>query len=233
MINDIYCADTMESLLYEDKRTITKRPIKANEVNKKIRLIDLDKPLIGQRVFTTDDEILLKSKKFDHVLTFDDKELLVEFAPLLFNTSTNYQGLINDMYGLIKLVWEYRLHTSPNYVINQIRADFTTIYEKDQAKLENAFTKILDKFINDFMGGDLISNAGDIKIDHNGIREGDLPNPKEVKKILQTMKENPSYYITTKPDKPKADKGEIKEYLVGLKLKDKSDTIKEFAKKIQ
>lgn len=227
MIEDTYCKDTMNSLVYEDRRTITKKPIRANEVGEKCVLLDTEKPL-GEIAMTTDDEILLKAKKFDHVLTFDDRELLVKYAPRLFNTSTNYQGIRDDMYELVNLVWEYRLHSSPNYGINQIRADFPSIYENDQAEIENAFIKHLDKLINNFMGGDLISNAGDIKIDHDGIKEGDLPNPKEVKKILQTMKENPSYYITTKPTKPKADKNEIKDYLAGLKLKNKTDEIKSF-----
>ncbi len=183
-------------------------------------------------IFPIDAKYMHFSDK-NNILSNTDKNLLIAYASRLFNTTPHPDSIENDMYGLVKLVWEYRLYKSPSYVVNFIREEkhFSTKYSHNLKLIEKAFIENLTRVI-DFMDGDIF--LADIRLNEetNVITKGTLPKPKKVKEILQIMRDNPNYYIATKPSKPMADKKKIKDYLAGLKLKNKTDEIKAFYKKI-
>ena len=168
-------------------------------------------------IMTTDD-IAISSKKFSttEFLTEQDKNLFIEYAPKLFNTTLNPTRIRNDMYELVNLVYKYRLHTSSNYGINYIREHYPKFYEQDQPQREKALVDLLTNAI-EAMGGNILSTEKGTKF------------KKQIRKVCK----NPSDYIPTMPPKPKANKKVIEKYLKSLKLKNRSKIIKKFIKELQ
>lgn len=164
-------------------------------------------------IMTTDD-IAISSKKFSttEFLTEQDKNLFIEYAPKLFNTTLNPTRIRNDMYELVNLVYVYRLHGNPSYGINVIRNNsFNRYAKKSKSEKEKALIMNIEKVL-DLMGGDFFHTEKGF----------------DIKQALKTVCKKPSDYIPSKPSKPTADKNEIKSYLLELNLKNKTKDIEAF-----
>ncbi len=158
----------------------------------------------------------------ENILSSTDKELLIEYAPLLFNTSTNYKGLIDDMYKLVELVWEYRLYESPNYGVNYVKNHNFNRYAKDPKDKIKSFSGHIDALI-ELMGSNFSSGTP---------KDPNMPTPAQLKVMLKYAKEHSDIYLPTKP-KVSTNKNIFKDYLKGLNLGGKSDEIEAFSKCIE
>ena len=153
------------------------------------------------------------------ILSDMDKELLTEYAPKLFNTSTNLKGIKNDIFKLVDLIYKYRLYNSPHYIINRIRNSFPTKYEKDLPQKEQALADGIETVLE--LMGDILSVEDDI----------------ELKNKIKEIGKNPSKHIPKKPPSPKKYKDytsltTIKNYLSSLKM-NKKKTIDEFIERLE
>lgn len=215
-IEDYDCTEMMETILYSD--------------NKDLELFFDDE----ENILNNDEELELGNE--DTILTIEDKELLVKYAPKLFNTLANPEQLEGSMVGLVKVFREYNLNADPRYAINYVRDNFPTFGDK-KGKTEKEL--ILIKKINqviDLMGGDLYhKDTNTIQIDPktNEMQESDEPKATEIKTLLKMVRDNPGAYIPNKPQKPTTDKNIIKNYLFSLKLADKTNNIEAFIKAIK
>ena len=144
-----------------------------------------------------------------------DEELLIEYAPKLFNT---YEGknLKEVMIDTAVLIHNYR----SSYFSNVLNKNFMNGYplimkNKSESERYNAFKNKTEDIIK-LLGGDVV-----------GTKKGN-----ELKKLLRDALENTEDYFIPKPSiiEPKSI---IENYLVGLKLEGKSLIIKDFIKAIK
>ena len=126
------------------------------------------------------------------------------------------------MYGLVQLVWEYRLYQSPNYGLNYVKKHNFKRYTKDKKPMVDSFTGHIDSLI-ELMGGNFSSDTP---------KDPNMPTPAQLKVILKYTKEHSDIYLPTKP-KVSANKNIFKNYLKGLKLEGKTDTIDNFLRDIK
>jgi len=183
--------------------------------------------------FITDDTPIFERFKngvnYDFLwLTTNDKELLIKYAPKLFNTFQNIDILKNSMYQLAKHISDYR---------------FEKHHYKEQQQEVNQYSHSHKKFDEKY---EILQ--GHIKAILNMIGSDYLPN-EEKYKALRTSKDafieelNKAYctpydYLPRRefyrPDKTKPySKKSIRDYLIELKLPNKSKIIEEFLKKIK
>jgi len=155
--------------------------------------------------------IIVNSREFDTMMTEDDRIFLIDYSSKLFNTTKNPKNIENDIYKLVKLVYEYKQNSSETYGVNVIRENYPKTFKKDQSRKEPALIKHTETIL-EIMGGDLFHTEQGY----------------ELKKLLKDVVNNPTKYIPKKPTKPQTDKTSIKKYLFSLKLKNKTATIESF-----
>jgi len=244
------CTEMMEAII--DGVDYESRPLTDEEINRVLKKIhghaEDSKILFAEHLkepyredwVKREDEDATGSIKFRSALTENDISLLTKYAPLLFNTSTS-KNVKQDMYALVKLVWKYRLHRSPNFGVNYVIDNSLNHYqnwekEKRKQRIEKTLIDSLKTALK-IMGGNTISTNHNINYndEENEIIENKdgSPSAHQVKKILQMVIDNPNDYIPTEPPKPKADKKTIEEYLISLKLKGKSSDIEAFTEAIK
>jgi len=150
-----------------------------------------------------------------HQLTNEDEQLLLEYAPKLFNVY-NDKNLKEVMLDTAILIHNYR-----NNFIGQEISKFAFVgyplvmKNKTENERQKSFKNQTYNIIN-LLGGDLI-----------GTKKGN-----ELKKLLNDALENTQDYFVQKP-KLIEPKKIIENYLVGLKLEGKSLIIKDFIKAIK
>lgn len=215
-IEDYGCIEMMEAILYDAS--------KEGEPE-----VDDD-----GNILNNDEELEFDAE--DTILTIDDKELLIEYAPQLFNTLLEPEQLEKAMLGLVKVFREYRLNGDSRYGINYIREHSPSFgAKKGRAEKEEDLVKKITQVI-DLMGGDLYhkdTNTIQINPNTNEMQESDEPKATEIKDLLKRVRDNPSAYIPSRPLKPSTNKNNIKDYLFKLELANKTDTIEAFIKAIK
>jgi len=150
-------------------------------------------------------------------LNLDDKLLLEDYAPKLFNTYEDRQKLDKIMHKLALLLSNYR--KEPNY-----NKSMKIFYEgegvhsknKSEEKRKEAFQKHCDNLYGLLGTGFLRSEKGN-----------------ELQKMLKDAFYNPQEYMPPKPKKITNSYSNIHNFLTDLKLPGKSDTITEFITKLR
>jgi len=167
------------------------------------------------------DDITIKSQKFKQgVLLEEDKSLLIEYVPKLFDTLLETKTeIMYKMFELVNHVWKFRLYNDPHFMINRMRDNFPTKYENDLPQKNQALINSIDTVL-ELMGGDLDA-------------EGDT----ELKTQLREVRKNPSKHIPKKPPSPKkhakyVSLTTIRKYLSSLNL-DKQKVVDEFIDKLE
>lgn len=166
------------------------------------------------------------------ILTENDKTLLEDYAPKLFNTIDNEREAGKMMKGLLKVLYKYRYETSEYSIPNDAKKRIPTYKHRSIEDKAIALKKKIAKSnktistlkeIIDLMGGENFHTVQgeELKKHFNGLKKHLLNadrHPKEYIPIIRTTK------ITKK---------EIEDYLIGLNLSKKGATIKDFLAKIQ
>jgi hypothetical protein len=152
-------------------------------------------------------------------LTEEDKELLIEYAPKIFNTY-NGKNLEDVMKETAILLHNYRNKQSENKIINFFFSDAKVMYEKQKEdKRHEAFKKHIISAYR-LLGNDAIGTP----------KGNELKN--ELQNILENVLNNKDEYFIKKP-KVTATKKDIEKFLNSLKLSGKSKIIQEFIKEIE
>ena len=144
-----------------------------------------------------------------------DEELLIEYAPKLFNTY-NGENLKEVMIDTATLIHNYQSSFFGNAINNIIMDGYPLIMKnKTPNERQESFRNQVENIIK-LMGGDVA-----------GTKKGN-----DLKQLLRDALENTQDYFITKP-KILEPKKNIENYLVGLKLDGKSLIIKDFIKAIK
>lgn len=202
---------------------------------------------ITDKWFIIEDEIAFKTKKFEDevILSFDDKELLIEYAPKLFNTWKDTNTLKEIMFNFVDKVYQYKFMKSPNNMHNQLNNNLSPTYAKHNHRKIQALSDKLKEAL------DLMSRYDCFFEDHVRVGSTIEDNFREklpkslatrheetvgnlVVRVISEIIENPEKYVMKKVYIPTTEtKKEIREYLISLKLNEKSNEINNFMKEIK
>lgn len=166
----------------------------------------------------------------DFRISQEDEDLLISFAPKLFNTlkkenvHINYCSLTTDnkpleaaMWGLVNEFYSYRHFNDLDFFDNRLKREHHkgSDNKKMDEKVER-FQNHINSIIK-LMGGRVSKNEGI-----------------HLKEHLQHALENPERYIFDNSEKigSSIPKSKIKNYLLSLKLDHKNNTIEDFIKAI-
>jgi len=153
---------------------------------------------------------------FDDWLEQEDKDLLEEYAPKLFNTYKNIEKLENIMIEWAILLFNYRHeHIGKNIIHGMGGKQKIPTYAK---KSKDEKITILKSRVEDILK--LLSTNFSTK-----------EHIIEFTDILKKVHATPDDYFTYKPKIP-IKKQPIKDYLIGLELKGKTKEINDFIKSI-
>lgn len=147
-----------------------------------------------------------------NLLSSEDQELLIEYAPKLFNTYPDVQKLADIMTTFVLLVSNYRKEEDHNRLMLMMYEDtpvpLKNKSEKDKIK---AFKNHCD-MLHGLLGTGMIRT-----------KKGD-----ELQRLLIDAYYHPEEYIPEKPKKVTDSYSKIRAFLVSLKLPGKTDIISEF-----
>ncbi len=161
----------------------------------------------NEKAFTTREGKSLSLEQTINSLTKTDIDLLIEYAPKLFNTFREPSRVNDVMLELAMMVEEYRGSIDRNKNYNTYLS-----HKGEEEKIESFKRDIMNLYSQ--MGGYSIGTKA----------------AWDLKDKLLTAHRNPEEYLEKKP--PGGTKQHIKDYLNGLSLPDKSNVIKEFIKKL-
>ncbi len=175
------------------------------------------------------DEKFLNSNTTDGIggnsLNSNDKILLEEYAPKLFNTLEKFDDLQSVMTKLVDLVNIYRYKS----IIHRGEKKMLTLYPKIKSASKKTEAEKIKIFKNHIVN--MIKLAGD-----NRYSLQDHQKSKEYIyfwNILDDVCDHPEDYFPAEyRDVSTPQKETIEKYLMGLKLPGKTESIKEFMKKI-
>ncbi len=167
----------------------------------------MEDALKDKKAFTTSDGKGLSLEQTINSLTKTDIDLLIEYAPKLFNTFTEPIKVSDAMLKLAMMVEEYRCSINRNKNYN------TYLSSKGKDKKIESFQRDIMNLYNQ-MGGHSIGTKA----------------AWDLKDKLLTAHMNPEEYLEKKPRI--GTKQHIKDYLNSLSLPDKSNVIEEFIKKL-
>ena len=144
-----------------------------------------------------------------------DEELLIEYAPKLFNTY-NGQNLKEVMIDTAVLIHNYKSNFFGNAINSMVMYGYPLVMKKETEKKRQKSFKTKVEDIIKLLGGDVA-----------GTKKGN-----ELKQLLEDALENTQDYFIPKL-KMIEPKTVIENYLVELKLEGKSLIIKDFIKAIK
>ncbi len=164
--------------------------------------------------------ILSRDSGLYHLWDKDEEEnilqnLLIEYAPKLFNTILDPENIESYMLTLSTMIHNYKEMQLRMKIGDFGFENYPTIYKKDKEKIPIAIQANIKKLI-DLMGGEEIST-----------KKGT-----ELKNLLCDAYDNPTEYIPKK-ESTTASKDNIDKFLRGLHLPDKTNVITEFMLKIK
>ncbi len=240
--------DMMEYDILGGFSRMKERPFTEEEIEKRLRKIynmDDTKFLLiddsmRKRTDTwriIEDPIALKTKKFEDekILSFDDKNLLIEYAPRLFDTWDNINTLKQTMFDLVDKVYHYKFSVSPTNIHNKLNDELSTKYSNDNSKKIESLSTHLKEAL-DLMSRKLDMFGGRVGTTIEDNFTDKLPKSLATKHeetvgnlvvgVISKIIQNPEKYIMKKIPIPATEKkNDLKEYLINLKLKGKSDEI--------
>jgi len=186
------------------------------------------KDTLNYQVLTQKAHLSINNNSYSEKLATEDKDLLEEYAPKLFNTYENIKELENVLSEFVKLYYLYRrefyncikIEDSKIVTLKQLEQMFydnsPIPYKKEtRDKKIESFKTHLNTLYN-FLGGSRF-----------GTEKGN-----KFKKQLQEIYDNADEYIP-KRTKVTISTKPIKDYLLSLNLKNKSSTIHEFINTIK
>lgn len=211
-----------------------------------VKISDEYRDFMDSNCFIIEDEIAHKTKKFEdeRILSNDDKELLIEYAPKLFSTWPDHRTIQQTMFNFVDKVYQYRYISSSNYIHNSLNAELSQKYLNDhKGKIKSLSTHLqeaLDLMSRklDILGGRVGTTIEDhfqeklpahlIRAGSSGDTVGNL-----VVGVISEIIQNPEKYIMKKIDVPGTKmRNDIKKYLISLKLEGKSEEINNFIKEL-
>ena len=158
-----------------------------------------------------DDEEILTA--YTWLLTTEDKELLIEYAPKLFNTLEPADDLDVVCIELASMVGYYRMSIHKNN------------NRKKQNKLLSDTSRDMEESLKTHIKG-VLNLIGDYRHPY----KYDDRNP--LIELLNKAHENPELFITKKKAEITPTKRPIEDYLKSLNLSGKSNVIRDFKTKI-
>ncbi len=149
------------------------------------------------------------------MLLEDDRCLLEEYAPLLFNTLPNDISLYETMLKLVTLIRDYRQNVAYGTSIKSMKDLSPTHKNKDDEKKNQAFRKNLVGLCN-MMGGTMAGTKLSF----------------ELKEMLKDAYDTPENYLIHRPKAFTASIKPIENYIIGLNLPNKKTHRENFIKAI-
>ena len=162
-----------------------------------------------------DDALLDGDNCMEKKLPEEFVEILVEYAPILFNTLPREHNLYDTSFRLLELLYEYTGELSASLVAQGYR-DLNTTHKKksDDARVE-AFISNIEKVLS--------MSGGGLAMNEKGI---------ELKRVLEDALEDPEGYILPRLKVSTATTKPIRDYLYSLNLTGKTKHIEAFIRKI-
>jgi len=230
MISDEACADTLNEIL----RIVN--PLKDTNYNHFIVEVKIDDKAYNEMVVfkilhnSKTKEIKRKYLEIQKIETlsfyelFSDLELahLENYTPRLFNTYTKPKKLKEIMFEWVLLFYDYHVQALKEIYFKIAKID--ELYKSSPIPYKKH--KITDQEVS-FQNHikDLLNLLG-------GVSGFDTPKGRELKEVLEKVLDNhPRDYIPLKPKIIKSTTS-LKDYLIDLKLRGKSELINDFIKAI-